>query len=212
MSGADQLVGVGVERSELGDHLLDDAAGVVERLRQPLAASGVLEQLRPSLLAALGDVDHHPLAVLARLGDHLPTFGASLLPLAVGLALGLVAPSGELELGVLAQLRRLLVGLAQQTLGAFLGSLADLPGGFTSGGQHPCGLLSEHAGHGRLVELGDRRRVRAAARPLEFGSQFALAPLQLFDLFGDLLEERLDLGGVVTLARRAEGGGGDSGR
>ena len=179
---------------------------------QPIATVDELLDLLAGEVAPAGQLGEHPLAVGARLLDHLPALllGHRQLGLGVGGGIG-AAPAG-FQLGLLAHALSLLAGLAQQPRGPLLGLGPDRRRALARRLQDARRLLAEQAG-GRVVvddrtAVGDGDRLRRPQLALEE----ALALLQPGQLGGDHAQEVAHLLLVEPAPGRAERGVGHGGR
>ena len=196
------------ERLQFGDHVDGDEAGTLERLQQAIAAVQQLLDLLAGQLTAPSQFAEHPLAVGARLVDHLPALllGHRQLGLGVGCRVG--APACRLDLGLLAQAARLLGGLVEHLRGGLLGLLTDLDAALACGRQHPCGLLAEQPRQCGIIELR-RIEVGIGLRGSQLALEESLAFLQPAELGGDHAQEVADFGLVEPAAAGTEAGIGD---
>ena len=196
---------------QFAQHVDRRQAGPLEDLREPLAPAGELLQLLAGELAAPGQVGEHPLAVVARLGHHVAALLLGLFDLGLGIVVGVVPLAGDLEVDLLAQRGRLLLGFPEQPGGALLRLRADRDRRLARRRQHPRRLLTQELGDGLLVEraLGD---LLVLAQRLQLALEVALTLLQAAELGGDHPKEVTDLGGIEAAAHGREPRRRDCGR
>ena len=112
-------------------------------------------------LAPAGQLAEHPLAIRARLVDHVAALLLGHLQLGLGIGRCVLTAASRFDLGFLAQTLRFVGGLAQQPRRVLLGADLDLRRGLAGGGEDARGLFAEQPRDHFFVERDSRIGVGA---------------------------------------------------
>ena len=196
---------------QIAQDVVGGDAGSLEGLNQAIAAVHEVFQLFTRHLASLGHIGQHPLAIGPGLVHHVATLLLGHQDLGFGVRRGILATAGGLEVGVFANARGFVGGLADEPGGRLVGANLDLGCGLSGGLDDPGGLLAQHLGHGVLVQFQGSNRgpmLGICQFPLEEQHAF-LKPGQLS---GHHPQEVADLVLVEATACGRESRAGNGGR
>ena len=191
-----------VDRLEIRRDIDGHQAGPLEHLQQAVATVQQFFDLMAGERGAALEVGQDPLAIRARLVDHLAALLLGQRHLGLGVGGRVVALTRHFDLGLLTNPVGLLGRLTNHAGGVLLGTDLDLRGRLTGGVQHPQRLLAQHRGDRLVVEFERLRQSRTGR--VQLGFELALALLEPCQFGGDRTQEGPDFVLVVPAPGRGE--------
>ena len=167
-----------------------------------------LLDLLASEFSSASQFAEHPLAVGARLVDHLTALLLGHRQLGLGIGSSIRTAPRRLDLCLLTQPGSLVACLGQHLRCALLGLLANLGSALTRRREHPRGLLAEQPGERQLVHL-HRCDVAIGVGGAQLAFEKSFTFVQATEFCGDHTKEVSDLSLVESSPADGEAGIGD---